>query len=334
MRKLTIKPQLWLLIFMWFAVCPAWAELTSKQQTAKEHGSILYHQFKTISAGPYLTIAAEAGDAESQFLLAEALRKKNRFMIPEAYRWLEESAEQGNSYAMIRLGRSGDGLCAVMGNCPEGTKTPEQWLTEARQLNEGKAAQGDPEAMYLMYKITLDREWLKKASEAGHALAQYWLAAYIEDGMGFYWWPGSRQEEVEKWFKASAEGGYPLSMMDYATILLIIKDYSGYRYWIEKAAKTGYVSGVYEYSMMLVDPRYDGYKKDMVKGYGLLLLFLELDGGGFLNKETIEKELPQYAEQMTADQLEQAREFAAEWKATHPPLSFFPQKLDPSDTLF
>ncbi|WP_223825391.1 tetratricopeptide repeat protein [Halopseudomonas salina] len=334
MRERTTKPQRWLLILMCFAVCPVWAELTPEQQAAKEHGSILYRQFKAISAEPYLTIAAEAGDAESQFLLAEALRKNNRFMTPEAYRWLEASAEQDNSYAMIRLGRSGDGLCAVMGNCSEGTKTPEQWLAEALQLNEGGAAQGDPEAMYLMYKITLDREWLKKASEAGHALAQYWLAGYTEDGMGLYLWPGSRQEAVKKWYKASAEGGYPLSMKDYATILLIEKDYSGYRYWIEKVAETGYVSGVYEYSMMLIDPRYDGYKKDMVKGYGLLLLFLELEGGGFLNKETIEKELPQYAEKMTAEQLEQAREFAAEWKATHPPLSFFPQKLDPSDTLF
>ncbi|WP_235801924.1 hypothetical protein [Halopseudomonas pelagia] len=143
------------LILIWFFAMPVWADLMVEQQAAKERGSILYHQFKAISAEPYLTIAAEAGDSESQFLLAEALRKNNRYMTKEAYHWLEEAARQGNSYAMIRLGRSSDGLCSVMGNCPEGSKTPEQWLDEARQLNEPKAAQGDAEAMYLMYQITL-----------------------------------------------------------------------------------------------------------------------------------------------------------------------------------
>jgi len=52
------------------------------------------------------------------------------------------------------------------------------------------------------------------------------------------------------------------------------------------------------------------------------------------NKSFVKDELPLIAEKMTSEQLKQAREFAAEWKATHPPLSFFKQKLHPSDTLF
>ena len=31
--------------------------------------------------------------------------------------------------------------------------------------------------------------------------------------------------------------------------------------------------------------------------------------------------------QMTPEQIEQAKTFAQEWKATHPPLSYFPEKL-------
>lgn len=85
---------------------------------------------------------------------------------------------------------------------------------------------------------------------------------------------------MEKWYKASAEGGYPLSMLDYALIHLDNDDYSGYRHWTEEAARTGYTSGVYEYAMMFIDPRRESYRKDIVKGYGLLTLFLELDGGG------------------------------------------------------
>ncbi|ROZ79299.1 hypothetical protein EF096_19985 [Pseudomonas neustonica] len=83
------------LILIWLLASPAFADLTPEQQAAKERGSVLYHQFKAISAEPYLTIAAEAGDSESQFLLAEALRKNNRYMTEEAYHWLEEAARQG-----------------------------------------------------------------------------------------------------------------------------------------------------------------------------------------------------------------------------------------------
>jgi hypothetical protein len=316
-----------------FVAMPTWASLTPEQQAAKKTGITLFNQYRT--AETLLRIAAEAGDAESQFYLGEELRLRDRFMTKEVVHWLEAAAQQGHSYAMIRLGHSGDSLCAVVGSCPEGSKSPEQWLAEARQLNEPKAAQGDAEAMYLMYQITFDIEWIEKAAKAGHSLAQYWLAVAIEQGRGFYWWPGSRQEEVEKWYKASAEGGYPLSMEDYAVILLRKDDYAGYQYWMERAAKTGYVDAVFDLgiglSIMADDYRYE---QDLVKGYALVSLLMELDGGGMYNKSFVKDELPLIAEKMTSEQLKQAREFAAEWKATHPPLSFFKQKLHPSDTLF
>ncbi|MGB7388711.1 MAG: sel1 repeat family protein [Pseudomonas neustonica] len=322
------------LILVWLLAMPAWADLTPEQQAAKQTGITLFNQYRT--AEPQLRIAAEAGDAEAQFYLAEELRLRDRFMTEEVVHWLEAAAEQGHSYAMIRLGHSGNSLCSVVGHCPEGSKTPEQWLAEARQLNEPKAVQGDPEAMYLMYQITFKTEWLERAAEAGHALAQFWVAGYTEDGMGFYFWPGSREEAVEKWYKASAEGGYPISMMDYAAILLKNRDYAGYRLWAERAAGTGYVHAVFEYGLGLapvVDDLDYGYKQDVVKAYGLLSLLLELDGGGGMAGRAARSQ-EEFLDQMTPEQIEQAREFAVEWKATHPPLSFFKQKLHPSDTLF
>ncbi len=335
MRRLILRPQAWLFALMWCAIMPVWSGLTPEQQTAKNEGITLFNQYRT--AEPQLRIAAEAGDAESQFYLGEELRLRDRLMTKEVVHWLEAAAHQGDSYAMIRLGHSGNSLCSVVENCPAGSKTPEQWLAAARRLNEPKAAQGNAEAKYLMYQITFDIEWIEKAAEAGHSLAQYWLAVAIEQGRGFYWWPGSRQEEVEKWYKASAEGGYPLSMMDYAAILFKREDYAGFRHWVEQAARTGYVSAVFEYGAgfsPVIDGFDYGYEEDLVKGYGLLSLLLALDGGGNANREFVEPLLPPIAKKMTEEQLEQAREFAAEWKATHPPLSFFKQKLHPSDTLF
>ncbi|WP_285275131.1 hypothetical protein [Halopseudomonas bauzanensis] len=145
-------------------------ELTPAQQTAKERGILLFNQYRI--GGPYLRIAAEAGDADSQYYLGEEIRTLNRFITRESQKWLEAAANQDQIYAMIRLGRSGNDLCAVMGNCPQGSKTPVEWLKHAHRTALPLAEQGDSEAMFLMYEITLDSDWLTKAAEAGHALAQ------------------------------------------------------------------------------------------------------------------------------------------------------------------
>ena len=40
-----------------------------------------------------------------------------------------------------------------------------------------------------------------------------------------------------------------------------------------------------------------------------------------------EDKLTKIAAKMTPEQIEEAKAFAQEWKASHPPLSFFPDKL-------
>jgi TPR repeat protein len=172
------------------------AHLTPDEQAAKSRGILLFNQYK--NAQPELRIAAEAGDAEAQFYLAERLRKEKQFMTAEAQKWYEESANQNNVYAMIQLGRSGDNLCVNMGNCPESTKTPAQWLKGALDLTKPVAESGDPEAMYLMYELTLKDEWLEKSANSGYALAQYWMAIGTRQGDGFFL-PWKRHEAIGNW---------------------------------------------------------------------------------------------------------------------------------------
>lgn len=100
----------------------AFSQLTASQEDAKVRGLELYNQMKAISALPFLTVAAKAGDRDSQYYLAEALRKNNRHMTPEAQKWYEAAANQGDFYAMIQLGRSDDDMCKVMENCPDTKK--------------------------------------------------------------------------------------------------------------------------------------------------------------------------------------------------------------------
>ena len=220
----------------------AWAQLTPDQQAAKERGLMLYNQYK--EAVPDLRIAAEAGDREAQYFLAESLRLEKRYMTAEAHNWYEAAAQQGDYYAMIRLGRSGNDLCTVMNNCPPGRKAPLDWLREALKQAEPQAQQGDAEAMYILYHVTASRDWLEKAANAGHAMAQYWMAIRARQGEGFFFPPWKRQEAVEKWFKTAAESGHPLSMIYYANIKYENKEYAAVRHWIEQAAKAGYATAV------------------------------------------------------------------------------------------
>ena len=176
----------------------AWAQLTPEQQAAKEKGLVLYQQSDWYDSQPLLRIAAEAGDSEAQYFLAETLRLSNRYITAEAQKWYEAAAEQGEVYAMLRLSGKGDDLCVAMGNCPADQKTPYEWLMLARKTASARAAQGDAAALYQMNSATAELEWLEKAAEAGHGEAQWLLANRYKEGRGTFLWPGSR-EEAARW---------------------------------------------------------------------------------------------------------------------------------------
>ncbi|CAI8767530.1 tetratricopeptide repeat protein [Pseudomonas chlororaphis] len=299
----------------------------SEQLDDKKNGIELYNQYKTTTAIPYLEKAAKTGDQEAQYYLGEALRKKNRYMTPEAQNAYEASALQGNIYSMIRLADNSDDLCVAMGNCPEGRKDPKEWLEIAKKTAGTQAAEGNAESMYLMFRITGNDEWLEKSAANGFAFAQYYLGTGYRDGKGFFILPSKRNETVENLMKASAEGGYPRGMMEYAAIRAEKKDFENYRSWNKKAAEAGYTSAVYGYALNLSTKASEfGFPYDPITSYALMHLLLELDGGGDIldaAKYSIEK----ISENLSSEQIEKAKILSKEWKANHPPLSYFPDKL-------
>ncbi|WP_226499253.1 sel1 repeat family protein [Pseudomonas sp. MWU16-30322] len=297
------------------------------QENGLTKGITLYNQLKIDSAIAELKKEAQSGISESQYYLGEALRKRNRYMTSEAKEWYEAAAAQENLYAMIQLGRSGNDLCRVMSNCPDSGKPPVDWLKNARSLAELLAEKGDAEAIYVMYEITLNRDWLEKSANSGNPTAQFWMAISTRQGEGFFL-PWKRKESVGNWFKASAEGGNPRAMMEYAAYIHESGgDLEVARHWIKVAAEKGYESGVTSYGAYLAHA-YErfGFELDLVKGYALTSLLKELNEGGSM-QSYVEEVLPEIAEKMTPDQIKEAENFAAQWKNSHPPLSFFPDKL-------
>jgi len=64
---------------------------------------VLFNQYKPAER----TLRAEAvsGDSEVLFYLAESIKQREHFTSAEAVSFYEASAEKGNIYAMIKLGR-------------------------------------------------------------------------------------------------------------------------------------------------------------------------------------------------------------------------------------
>lgn len=119
----------------------------------------------------------------------------------------------------MRLAGEKNDLCVAMGNCPKGRKEPGVWGKLALDTASVEAAKGNAEAMYLMFIVTGDDEWLKKSAENGYAYAQYFLGVSYREGRGFFLLPSNRAEVVERLLKSSAEGGYPQGMLEYGAIL-------------------------------------------------------------------------------------------------------------------
>ncbi|BAQ82037.1 tetratricopeptide repeat protein [Pseudomonas sp. St29] len=322
MIKCTLIGALCALLFSTIAV----AQLTESQQAARDKGLVLYQQSDWHDSQPLLQVAAAAGDRTAQYYLAEAIRLSKRYTTVEARKWYEAAAEQGDLYAMLRLSNSSD-LCHQMGTCT-GKAGPE-WRKNALKLAHERAEQGDTEAMTVLYTASQGLGWLEKAAEAGDSYAQKLLAGVYEDGGGWFFIPGNRQKAVKKWFKASAEGGYPLGMFSYANYLFEnngSKEEIGY--WLKKAAEGGHIGSVSTYALHVAHiPNGFGYPIDLIKGYGLTYLISKFEGGGAGGGAGIadfgKKSLVKIAAKMTPDEIKQGVAFAEEWEKTHPPLSYF-----------
>ncbi|MEB0040251.1 sel1 repeat family protein [Pseudomonas sp. MH10] len=317
-------------IFTLFIVCnSAWAELTPEQEEARVKGVFLYNMDDGYTSKPFLEIAAGAGDGESQYYLAELIRIRKKYITAEAQALYEAAAEKGDIYAMMRLANKKDDLCHIMENCPPDIKTPKQWSETARSLAKERAAQGNGEAMQQLFLMTTHLDWLITAAEAGFPEAQEFLGSLYKEGVGTFLIPGNREKEIEKWYKASAEGGYPPGMNSYADLLHKRGDRQGYGYWIERSAKAGHFGAMSGYAAWTAHmPDEVGYPLDLVKAYGLTLLMAEADPGRGPSSPGYGGEvLPEVAAKMTPEQIEAGKAYAKEWAKTHPPLSRFPPKF-------
>ncbi|QXH49194.1 sel1 repeat family protein [Pseudomonas fakonensis] len=300
----------------------AWSD---EQGTAiVANAKILYNQ--RVPAIPQLRAAAELGDPESQFYLAESLSQPLFTMSKEAYAWYEKSANQGDLYAMYRLAYQDNEICKIMQNCIAPERAPSDWKKQLISSAKEKARLGDGEAMSILYFITNDLMWLEKAAEAGDSNAQWLLANRYSEGRGFFIIPSNRKKAEERLLKLAAENGSPKAQIAYAGLLAERGDNEVGAKWYLAAVNQSYITALSSYAYMFELGGFYDFPKNPIKAYSFHLIVSSLETKDQLHVET-EARLKSLKKYLSPQDLETAKSFADDWIKSHPPLSLYRMKL-------
>jgi TPR repeat protein len=286
---------------------------TDQQENARKKGLELYKLGEYRDSEAYLTIAATAGDRESQYALAEAIRHREKSLI-EADKthadknWYALAAVQDDVYALLRLADKAS-------------------LVHAKTLAQARADKGDGEAMLQLYEMTKDLAWLKKSAEANFLEGQYILALVYDKDHTLISDAVERRTTIDGLLKRAAEAGYSKAMHWYSNRPPVSQDLPTRRAWVIKRAQLNDVNAVLEYGYGLsgvyededgIDAEH-GFEKDLVKGYGLIWLVLDTTRE-FSRYNEASNNLSEIAKDMSSADKDAGKVFAQEWKRTHSPM--------------
>ncbi|WP_339523726.1 tetratricopeptide repeat protein [Pseudomonas sp. EA_35y_Pfl2_R111] len=298
--------------------------IAAQENADLSRGFTLYNQHDWINSQEPLRNAAKTGNSEAQYYLAETLRLSNRYMTEESQQWYEAAAEQNDLFAMIRLSKSDDLCGALQVSCK---KDRVYWKSRAKDLAQEQAQSGNNVAMHALYYLTGDRDWLKKAADAGNHEAGYFLADLIlsetrkqETGKT------KLTREGEKILRKSAEEGNPKAMSLLSLRLNRAENYIESKKWLEKCLLTSHADCV-----LALETIHKGrtdiyqnpeYTPNKAIAYGLLLFRRDA-----LGKAKTSWILDTFEDELTSEQKAEGEKFFHKWKKTHPPLSFHVPKL-------
>ena len=187
----------------------------AKTETELEKGLAAYKQKDFKAAFGHFKTAAERGDAEAQYRLADCYAKAKGVErdYEKAFGWMMKSAEQGYPLARLCIGLYYEGGIGVRKDHAEAKKRVEESFDAVLKLAE----QGDAEVQ--LYLATcygmgigaeMDKkkalEWNRKAAENGNEQAQ--------KNVGLVYLMQERNaKEAVKWLRMAAENGEQESVL-------------------------------------------------------------------------------------------------------------------------
>ena len=177
-------------------------------------------------------VAAERGDAQAQFALANALARDHQF---EALEWAETAARAESPDGMLLAGALHLESLERGAGCALSAVT---WFGMAASAGMALGAKGLADIMH-KHADKLEAECLAKQALAGDAQAQLEYGKRLEVGQGL----AQNPSEAARWILAAAAAGYVPAQTHWALSLLGVKSGRGNQtqatLWLEKAAVQG-----------------------------------------------------------------------------------------------
>lgn len=285
--------------------------LTDPQRAARTRGLNRYHLREYLNAESDLTIAATAGDRDSQYALGEIFRRREGDSTGTAKHWYQLAGAQDHVYSLLRLGDADS-------------------REKARELAQAAIDAGDASALLQMYELTQDMAWLNKAAVANNAEAIYIQALLYEKNPALRP-PNARWESLlDVILRKAANAGFPPAMYWLSNRAGMYRNIPYQQYWLNKRLEHNDLNAVLNYSYALLHlfdteqnlDRYN-FNYDPIKGYGLLWLVVA-NTREYIRHREAAGVLETVTSELTPDQISAGKAFAQEWQDTHPPLSAYP----------
>lgn len=185
---------------------PVSAEQQAELQEILGQGRQAYAVGNYPAARHWLWIAAEQGNAESQFLLAALYRRglggdRDPGM---AAKWLRQAALQGHAGAQNDLGEAFRDAQGVENDDTEAA----WWFRRAAEQGQADGQANLGELTLLGRGVSQDDgdavQWFQQAAEQGQAAAQYWLGFCYAEGRGLV----ADSVVARRWLDKSAAAGH------------------------------------------------------------------------------------------------------------------------------
>lgn len=250
-------------------------------EAANKTGLALFKLENYEKARYYLTIAAAAGDAESQYAMATCETRLDggfRSASENTKKWLRLAAAQDHIPALMRLG-------------------DRDSLAKAKDLTTSAAADGSARAMLYLYTLTQDAEWLAKATVTGNPEAQYTLAEAYRKRPELISNAVEREALIAELHQKSADSGYPEAVYTRAFTSDKTVSVEEKQTRIAQLALMGQLDGMLEYGYALAGlsqdrtraPHTYGLERNLPKAYAMLQFVLMKTDGALL-LQTVEQD--------------------------------------------
>jgi hypothetical protein len=186
-----------------------------------------------------------------------------------------------------------------------GAEDSEAQYHVGMMFNNGIGVDRDPEEAF---------DWFLRSSAGGDPLGAYKVGCYYAGQFGVVTIDHSKALEYKL---AAAEAGYSLAQSDVAVAYASLGNSEDAVRWWKKSAHQGYPQALWNLSVIY----YKGeiVPRDMALAYAYLELFVQASGFG--ESEIKTTMIEHFPSELSAAELEKAREIISDWKALPTPLT-------------